>query len=1232
MKRLRCHAKSLSAAIFLVALGLTLLNLPLRAQTTYGSIAGAVTDPSGASIAGAQVTLTNLGTSENRTQQTGSDGLYQFVNLIPGRYSIDVEKPGFKRYSRPEITVDVNQNARVDASMQVGNVNQTVEVTAETPLIQTETSSLGTVVDTREANELPLNGRNIFNLTTITPSVVPQGNTLGTVVGKNPFDFANYQIGGAFANEGAIYLDGEPLNTGYINLPLIVPTQDAVSEFKVQYNNLGPEWGKFAGGVININTKSGTNELHGELYEYLRNRVLNANEYFNKTAELDEGLPNKAPPFTQNQFGGTIGGAAIKNKTFFFGSYEGFRLRQGVPYTTTVPTAAERTGDFSALLSQPNPTVIYDPLSVNPNCPASSNCSRTPFAGNVIPSTRINPTSLYLLNTLYPLPTNPNATTDNFTTAASGGGNTDEYVARVDQNITDKQVLFGRYTDWKLLSLAQDPFGTGLCKDRCEEDTDSKTIALGYTYAITATTTFSLNASLGRFTYLRTPKNENFDVTKEGFPADYNGVVPNIERTPLTPCLAITDPTVGCSQGQSSISDFDTTINLSPQATMVRGRHTFVFGGQLEYTYDNYLQTNTGGGLISFNGSWTQSLARNASGATGGSDIADFLLGYGLGAGAAFGNQTTGSLVVSQPVAGKETYRALYFADNWHVTNKLTLNLGLRYELQGPWSERYNRLTYFNPSVVNSSVTGCSGVPGSPCPGDLFLVGTGVNKSDNNLPLIKTNFAPRLGFAYALDQKTVIRGGYGIFFIPNFVSFALNPYGDVLNSATSQFFASNNQGLYPGSTLNASNCTLSAPGAAHFTCATPGPFGPSLVVPPGRNPQPNVSVYGLQQVPLNAAPYTQYQSGYLNQWNLDLQRQLPGGFFADVAYAGSHGVHLPQYQTQIDQIPDSFINQAEAQYTAGQPVTIAQPVSGYPFSQTLPGGIGPGHLIQGQLDRPYPEYNGLQLNGYGCCGSSYNSLQATVTKRFAGGGTILAAYTWSKLMSNTDTLTSWLEGGETGGVGSVQDWNNLKNEWSVSSQNVPQRFVLSYVLDLPFGRGKHFMSGVNGFADKIISGWGIDGTTTIQTGFPLKISEANGTALSALSLGIGTLRPNVIAGCPETNSGSDTSRLGGNFGPNTWFNTACFTAPPAYGFGSEPRVDGLIQMDGPANFDFAAFKRVTFGPNEKMGVEFRAEFFDLFNHPQFGPPNESAGSSQFGFVTNTVNVPRLIQFGLKFAF
>jgi hypothetical protein len=1217
-------AAILSAGFFLS------MSCLLHAQSTYGSISGTVADTSGAAVTEANVTLTNLGTSEKRTQSSGSDGLFTFVNLFPGQYRIDVEKAGFKHYTRTPIAVEVQQSVHIDAPLQVGEVTQVVEVTSETPLLQSETSSLGTVVDTREANELPLNGRNIYNLTTITPSVVPQGNTTGTVVGKNPFDFANYQIGGAFANEAAEYLDGQPLNIGYINLPLEVPTQDSIGEFKVQYNNLGPEWGKFAGGVINLSTKSGTNTWHGSAYEYLRNKVFNSNEFFNKNLELSSGKSNTPPPFTQNQYGVTIGGAAIKNKTFAFFSWEAFRLRSGTVFSTNVPTAAERTGDFSAA-----GVTIYDPLSINPIplspggpvCPDP--CKRTAFSGNLIPTARLNPTALFLLNYL-PLP-NTTSGAANFVKATSTGGNIDEYVARVDQTISSKSTLFGRYTFWKLLSLAQDPFGTGLCKDRCAENSKSKSLAIGYNYQITPNTIANINASISRFQYLRTPINSSFDVTKESWPASYNGAVPNSERTPLTPCFAISDPTVTCSQGQSAIADHNTQFNISPQVTVIRGRHTFAFGGQLEEGYDNYLQTNTGGGLISFNGSWTQSFARNFTGATGGVDFADFLLGYGLGAGAAFGNQTTGSLVISGPVSGKQTYRALFFGDTWHVTSKLTLNLGVRYELQGPWSERFDRMTYFNPTATNASVTGCSGAGGSPCRGDLFLVKTGVNHGRNNLPLSYKEVLPRFGFAYALDSKTVIRGGYGIFFIPNYVSFGTNPYVDPVSSATSPFYASNDKGLTPSATLNANTCKLNAQGAANFTCSGQGPFNQggasSLVGVPGRNPQPNVSQYILTQNNFSATGYTVQKYGYLEQYNFDIQRELPGRFFADVAYAGSHGVHLEQFNTNINQIPDSFIAQAQQQAAAGQPVTIAQPVGTYPFSQNLPGGLGAGSLVQGQLDRPYPQYSGLNLNGYGCCSSNYNALQATVTRRFQGGGTMLVAYTNAKLMSNTDTLTSWLEGGTTGGVGGVQDWNNLKGERSLSSQDVSQRLIVSYVLDLPFGRGKKFASGLSGASDKLVSGWGLDGVTTFQRGFPVKISDGKGNSLTALSLGTGTLRPNFVSGCGKSTSGSAVARLSG------WFNTSCFAHATGYSFGNEPRVDATLRQQGVVNFDFAVFKRTSI--TERVNLEFRTEFFNLFNHPQFGPPNGtccSDNNKNFGVVTNTVNLPRLIQFGLKLAF
>src|SRR5712692_8652047 len=1207
------------AGVVCCVLGVGVFSPVLFAQSTYGTISGSVVDSSGAAIADAQVTLTNLGTSEKRTQSTGSDGLYTFVNLFAGKYKIDAEKTGFKRTSRTDIVVEVQQTSRIDLTMQVGAVNQVVEVTGETPLLQPETSSLGEVVEQRQTDELPLNGRNIFNLAFVAPSVVPQGNSYGTPVGKNPFDFANFQVGGSFGNQNAEYLDGQPLNIGYINLPLIIPTQDSIGEFKVQYNNVGPEWGKFSGGVINFSTQSGTNEWHGSLYEYLRNKVLNANQFFANAAGI------KRSPFTQNQYGATLGGAAVKEKLFFFFSWERFSLRQGTVFTTTVPTLAERSGDFSAA-GLPK---IFDPLSVDPACPANSTCPRTQFAGNIIPASRINPTSKFLLG-LFPNPTNT-ALVNNFVKATGLGGNSDEYVPRVDYQINSKSHIFGRYSYWKLADLPRDPFGTGLCQDRCTETYHTNALAIGYNYTVNSTTIADLNVSASRFRYLRVPVNAGFDVTKEGFPAAYNPAVPSIERTPLTPCLGISDGLISCSQGQSAISDKDTQYNFLPRVTKIRGRHTFVAGGQFEFSYDNYLQTNTGGGLISFNGFWTEDNAKGVSGVSPGSDVADFLLGFGLGIGSPLGNQTSGSVFISGPVAGKQFYRGFYGGDTWKVTNKLTLNLGFRWDFPGSWTERFDRLTYFNPSVANP-VTGCSGTKGSRCPGDLFLVKTGVNGGRNNLPLDKHQAMPRLGLAYSLDKKTVIRAGYGIFFIPNFVSFGVNPYIDPVSSSVSQFHGSNDRGLTPAATLHDSNCTLTA---GVLTCATPGPFGATLVVPPGRNPQPpagsglpsGASGFALAEQNFSATGYTVQKNGSVQQWNLDVQRELPAGFFVDVAYAGSHGVHLPLFNPNINQIPDSFIRQAAAQAAAGQPVTIAQvvPAASYPFSPALPQSLAPGFLIQGQLDRPFPQYTGLNLNGQGCCDSIYHSLQATARRRFAGGGTLLVAYTNAKLLATADTLTSWLEGNGTGGVAGIQDWNNLKGERSLASQDVSQRLVISYVLDLPFGHGKKYVSGFQGVSDKFVSGWGIDGVTVFQRGFPLKITYGGGTPLSLLGVGIGTLRPSVVAGCNKSARGT-SPRL------SKWFNTACFTAPPLWGFGSESRVDSSLRQDGVKNFDFSVVKRTTYGPGERMNLEFRTEFFNIFNHAQFAAPNTTQVSPNFGVVTSTLGNPRQVQFGLRFAF
>ncbi len=1204
--------------------------LSLYGQSTYGTVDGTVADSTGAVVAGAEVTLTNTGTQEKHTQPTSSSGAYQFVNVIPGQYRLDITKAGFKHFARTNVVVQVQQDTHIDAVLPVGQVTESVEVTAETPLLQAETSSLGQVVEERKADELPLNGRNIFNLITVSPAAVAQGGSGGSPVGQNPFSWGNYQVGGSFANQGAEYLDGQPLNIGYINLPIIIPTQDSVGEYKVQTNNQGAEWGKFSGGIVNLSTKSGTNSWHGSVYEYFRNKVLNTNEYFYKQGELESGLKNTPIPWSQNQYGFQVGGPAIKDKTFFYTSWEQYRQRTGAPVTTTVPGANMLSGDFSALCTGAGGTfnasgicsvaagTIYDPYTINgpggrqpygldsgnPNCP-----------GNCIPSTEFSKATTTMWTKYFPaanVPTSIPSTFDgtlfNYTGAAASGGNTNEFVTRVDQNISSNTRLFGRFAYFGLTDLADNPLGTGLCQDRCAELYHSKLLAVDLNHTFTPTTILDVNFAGSRFVYARAPLLSGYDLTQLGWSAAYNAP-PGSMRTPPTPEFPFPND-IGKSQGNSAIGDHNTQYNISPALTLIRGKHTIQAGAQYELGLDNYFQTNIASGAFGFLGNWTSSSPSATDGS--GFAFADFILGLSQNQGQ-FVNQSAGVAQVPAQTAGRQTYRALFVDDTFRVTSKLTLNLGLRYELQGTWSERFNRLTYFDPTATNATVSGCP----NGCIGDAAYVGSG----GNNIPMDKKAWSPRLGFAYALDPKTVIRGGYGIFFIPNYVSFGLNPDNDVVNLASTPYLATKDSYQTPYATMNGDNCTLAGANFASFTCADPtGPFGAQgILLPPGRNAQPNLSAFVAANGSPTLAPHSDPKYGYVEQYNFDIQRQLPAGFFADVAYAGSHGIHLEQYSTNINQIADSFLSQQAALTTQ-----VANPLVGSPN----PNLNGPT-IEAGQLDRPYPQYNGLSLAGYGCCSSTYNSLQATATRRFAGGGTLLVAYTNSKLLSNTDTLTSWLEGA-TGGVGQVQDWNNLKGEKSLSSQDVSQRLVISYVLDLPFGHGKMFASGFTGAANKVVSGWGVDGETAFQRGFPLKITYAKSNPLEEANLGVSNVRPNVVPGCDKSAGGGHVAQ---------WFNTSCFAAPPDWGFGTESRVDPTLRAPGTNNWDLAIFKRTNI--TERVGFEFRTEFFNLFNHPPFSPPATSyAGSptaNEFGTISSTVfggaaAQERLIQFAVKLVF
>jgi hypothetical protein len=1211
-------------------------SLVSRAQSTYGSLTGTVVDSTGAAEPGATVTLTNIGTSSKQTQLTGETGLYSFVNLDPGQYRLAIEKTGFKRVNRENIIIQVQQTARVDIQLAVGQATETITVNTDVPLLQAETSSLGQVVEERNADELPLNGRNVFSLVEVAPSVVMQGQAGATATGQNPFSWGNFQIGGAFANQSAEYLDGQPLNIGYINLPILIPTQDSVGEFKVQTNNIGPEWGKVAGGVLNLSTKSGTNTFHGEAYEYIRNKVLNANDFFSNHAGLGR------PPWIQNQFGGNIGGRVIKDKTFFFYSYEGFRLRSSASWVSTVPTADVQSAvkggndvDLTDLLKANGLSTIVDPcggqLQTTPNanglgaggCALDSSGAptgtSTPFANNIIPGARINPTAQALMK-LWPAPTNSNQL-NNYTSSYSLGGNQNQNLVRVDQKINDKQNLFGRFSQWNNLNQPEDPLGTGLCLDRCTETMTSKGIALGYNYVFTPNVIGNLDVSATRFNYLRTPKNSGFDFTTIGWNSAFNTELGSSERTPPTIGVVGESDNVMATQGQSYIVDHDTQYWISPTLTLVRGRHTIQVGFQDEITLDNYAQSNIISGYLGFDGTYT---------GNPGFGLPDYLMGWATNP-EQVGNHFYGTAVIPNLVAGKQKLLAGFGNDTFHASNKLTLNLGLRYEYQSPWSERHNRQSYFDPTAVDpiaSAAVGTAGGPTSEVLGAVRLVDSSTRSSRYNLDENRIGIAPRVGFAYSLDQKTVVRGGYGLFWIPLDASWATNPLNDPVNSIQTQYTGNNGNPNVPTNTITTPWINFVQPPGASVDTKTGLP----------------VVALDLEGASSPTFENPDYSYGYMQQWNFDIQRTLWGGWFTDIAYAANKGTHLPAYNQQIAQLGDNYLAQAAAQSAAGQPSSFCptQTINNKPIFADIACSVpnpfaypiaAAGSALSsptttlGQLLRPFPQFNGLQYAGAGSFSSTYNSLQATLQKRFAGGGTLLAAYTWAKLLSNTDTITSWLE---PGGKGGVQDWNNLRGEKSLSSQNVPQHLIVSYVLDLPIGRNKAYLSDLSGVANKVVSGWGIDGVTTFQNGFPINIaSGGNGANYYG-----GGLRPNVVAGCKKATPGSGARRvLNGLAGNAGWINPACFTTPAPYTWGNEPRVDNL-QASGIDNWDFAAFKKTTFGPDEKIGFEFRVEVFNTFNRVQFIPPSNTTGSSNFGVISGQgqMNNPRLVQFAGKIVF
>jgi len=1128
------------------------------------AVTGQVTDPSGANVPGVGVTVTNTDTGIHRKVLSNAEGLYTVPLLRPGPYRIAVEKTGFQPMVREGVLLQVDQALRLDFALQVGAVSQTVEVPGTAPLVETETASVGQVVQRQQVTELPLLGRNPYALAGLVAGVrIAQGmNGLPVDIISTSY----ISINGARANQNEYLLDGAPNTAAAQNQPVVYPSVDDVQEFKVQTNAYSAEYGRAAGGVFNVVTKSGTNELHFTAYEFLRNNDLNANDWFANSAG------QQIPPFRFNQFGGTVGAPLVlpdvyngRNRTFFFLSTELVRFTQGATFTGTVPTAAELSGNFSQTRNAAGqPPTIYDPASTRSN--GSGGFARDPVPGNMIPSNRIDPISRKIA-TYWPAPDAAGATfshINNFVRTDANIIQKNTWSGRVDQNLNDANRFFARVTRDDSPWVRALPYGKGNLASPTggPQDFGRSNTVVEEDHIFSPTLIGLVRASFSRLSNLRKAASFGFDLTQLGFPA-------NVEQQlgaafPFFPVITITGYTVNSSISNTvipaaaalgstgTIAQFMNQAAVEGQITKVFSRHNLKAGAETRILRYNLLQNNDAADQFTFGNGFTQGPNPSAPSANSGYAFATFLFGV-----------PGGTYNPTAALAMQTLYCAGYLQDDWKTTNRLTLNLGLRYELELPRTDRFNQLTNFNYSAAPPL-----NAPGMNLRGALSFVGVdGVSRYDANP--VYHDFAPRFGLAYRLNSKTAIRAGGGIF------------YG------SSTGFGGSSSG-YGVSGFEASTSVVTSLDGVTPIVTFANPYPTGLNQPTGNK---------LGPATLLGQAITFYDRGNVlprgGQWNFDIQRELPGSILLDAGYVGTRGLKLPISLT-LNQLPDADLSLNDG---------LRQQALNPFYGQISVGTLASKTVSQAQLLRPYPHFLDVTSQNASAAYSTYHALQVKVEKRYAKGLTLLTSYTYSKMMDlNTGDWS-----GETLGGGGIQDSNNRRADWSVSSLDQTHRLSVNAVYQLPFFRTQH------GFISRIFGGWEAGMIGSLFSGGPLGITSAvNNTYAQG-----GGQRPNW--------SGKSASLS--NPTPQLWFDTSQFSAPPSYAFGNAPRTYSGLRDDGTREIDVSLMKNTRL--REKLHLQFRAEAFNLTNAPRFAPPGQSFGAPGFGVVSSQSNQPRVLQFALK---
>ena len=1024
-----------------------LASLGAWAQTNTGTILGVVTDISGSAIPAATVTIANEGTGVSMTFQSLNDGSYVFPYLLPGTYRVTVTKTGFKTQMNRGISLLVDQKARVDVRLEVGNVSETVQVAGTAPLVETDSSEMGEVITSRKMVELPMNTRDFAQLVSLNAGAVPgKGGLGGAITPNNLLGVSDNNVNGLPVYANNFQVDGVSANQDFFGTLAVNPSLDAIQEFKVTNNNYAAEYGRAGAANVLIAIKSGTNRFHGVAFEFLRNSALDANDFFSNRAG------RSIPPFRQNQFGANLGGPLQRDKTFFFVDYEGLRNRLGQVGVLTVPTALQRAGNFSELnplTAKPQPQ-IYDPVS------------HAAYAGNIVPAVQIRPVSTSILK-LEPLPNlfAPNGQpllVNNYFATQSLAHDLDKMDARVDRTFGPRDQAFARYS-FGTSSLDNPPYlGTAAGGDPLNQGTAinrTHNLALSEVHTFSARTLNEFRFGLNRFylDFVTFDQAQNLETSKQvGIPGinDACGFCSGLSRITISGSA-----TLGHGNAYTPSIIADTLFQYVDNVTLIRGKHTIKFGGQVQRYRYNLFSDAAPTGIFTYD----QNLTSNRGGAGTGIGLASFLTGY----------YVSGSRQIAETFPSSRGYQyALFAQDDIHLAHNLTLNLGLRYELYPPNSDRYNALGNFDLAtgdiLIGCVATSCTG---------------GVH-TDLSL------WEPRIGFSYSPDNgKTAIRSGFG-------VSGYSPAFGGQIGTLQQNYPFINGQILTPPSTYEA------GPNIAEGFPAPPAPqqrvgAPAGHIVPQGGGGSgiPFAAIFYMD-------PHAKMPRVY--QWSFDVQRTIGPSLVLDAGYVGNASTSV-------------FLN--------------------------IPGNVpAPGSDPMGKLSlqqrRPYYGANPqmgqftMRINGGR---STYNALQVKLEKRFSGGLSFLASYTFSK------TLTA--------GTQFVNPAHYMSDK-APAAYDTPHRFVISYAYQMPFGRGGGVGNQWNKAEDLLLGGWEVSGITSYMSGFPYQPSIT-----SNLDNGYANV-PNRI--CNGTLSNPTIDR---------WYDTGCFVTPPTNVYGN--RGFGILR--GPSYRD-----------------------------------------------------------------